>query len=222
MCYTIEINLTREQIEKRFGSKFRSEDNFTPGRKISAFSLPNLPVVCSDNPDEIKIMTWGLIPSWTKDEESAKSIRMKTFNAKSETLEEKPSFRNSFKNKRCLVLVNGFYEWQHIGKEKIPYFITLKDNNAFALAGLYDSWVNKSAGVIINTFTVITTPANPMMEIIHNTKKRMPAILPPFSEKEWLDSSMNNANLYSYLKPFDEKLMYAEKKTIDGKQVSNE
>jgi putative SOS response-associated peptidase YedK len=211
MCYTIEINLTREQIEKRFGSRFRNDQEFTRGKKVSAFSLPSVPVICSDSPDEVKTMIWGLIPSWIKDEKSAQSIRMKTFNAKSETLEDKPSFRNPFNSRRCMVLVNGFYEWQHIGKEKIPYFIRLKDDNPFALAGLFDSWLNRNTGKMLNTFTIITTPANPMMEIIHNTKKRMPAILSPSTEKEWIDLDSGRSKLAEFFKPFDENRMKAEK-----------
>ena len=211
MCYTIEINLTREQLEKRFGARFSNKDEFIKGRKISAFSLPKLPVISSDSPERINLMTWGLIPSWVKDEENAKIIRMKTFNAMAETLSEKPSYRNSFKSKRCLVLVNGFYEWQHAGKEKIPYFITLKDHEAFTLAGLYDNWLNKNTGEILNTFTIITTQANPMMEVIHNTKKRMPAILPPSKEKEWLNLSLKPQEVQDFLNPFDENLMKAEK-----------
>jgi putative SOS response-associated peptidase YedK len=211
MCYTIEINLTREQIEKRFGSKFRNGKEFKPGKRVSAFGLPSVPVICSDQPETVRLMTWGLIPYWVKDEESAKSIRMKTFNARSETLDEKPSFRNPLRTKRCMVLVNGFYEWQHIGKEKIPYFIRLKEDIPFALAGLYDNWLNKITGELINTFTIITTPANPMMEIIHNTKKRMPAILSPSGEKEWLNLEYGGSKLSEFLKPYDENQMMAEK-----------
>ena len=211
MCYTIEINLTREQIEQRFGSRFKDEQEFIPGRKVSAFGLPSVPAICSGSPDEIRLLTWGLIPAWAKDEESAKSIRMKTFNARSETLGEKPSFRNSFRTKRCMVLVNGFYEWQHIGIEKIPYFIRLKDDIPFALAGLYDNWLNRNTGEVLNTFTIITTPANPMMEIIHNTKKRMPAILPPAVEKEWLNLESDGSRISAFLKPYDENQMMAEK-----------
>ena len=216
MCYTIEINFTREEVEKRFGSKLKNKDEFVKGRKISAFSLPKIPVISSENPELIDLMTWGLIPSWTRNEEDAKSIRLKTFNAKAETLGVKPSFRISLRKKRCMVLVNGFYEWQHIGKKKIPYFIALKDQAVFALAGLYDDWTNENTGEYFRTFTVITTPANPMMEVIHNTKKRMPAILPPKAERDWLDLKVDPSELNSFLKPYDEKLMIAEKIESQG------
>jgi len=86
MCYTIEINLTREQIEKRFQAKFKNVSDFEPKQRVSAFTLPELPVICSDSADEIKLYTWGLIPFWVKNSEDAKSIRTKTFNARAETI----------------------------------------------------------------------------------------------------------------------------------------
>ncbi|MBN2610638.1 MAG: SOS response-associated peptidase [Bacteroidales bacterium] len=216
MCYTININLTREQIEKRFGVKFNTADEYTRGKKVTAFSLPKVPVIPSTHPEEAQSMIWGLIPSWARDNENAKAIRMKTFNAKAETLHEKPAFRNSFKSKRCIVPVNGFYEWQHAGKEKIPYHITLKDNEIFGLAGLYDEWADKGTGELLRTFTIITTPANAMMEVIHNTKKRMPAILAPFSEKKWLEETLSANEINAILRPFDENLMTAERITEPG------
>jgi putative SOS response-associated peptidase YedK len=145
-----------------------------------------------------------------KDSNSAKDIRMKTFNAKSETLAEKPSFRNSLNRKRCLVLATGFYEWHTDEKKKTPYFIGLKDHTAFALAGLYDQWTNPETAEKINTFTVITTRANPMMEEIHNLKKRMPVILTPGAEQNWLNLNTDPVkdNLFE---PYPEELMFAER-----------
>jgi putative SOS response-associated peptidase YedK len=211
MCYTIEINLTREQIEKRFNAKFKNGSDFEPRKKVSAFTLPSLPVICSDSKDEVKLFTWGLIPFWVKNEEDAKTIRTKTFNARAESIADKASYRNSFKSKRCLVLADGFYEWHTRGKEKIPYFINLKDNNPFALAGLYDNWLNRETGEYINTFTVITTRANPMLEKIHNLKKRMPVVLPHNTERLWLDINLPPDNLKAMLEPFNEELMSAER-----------
>jgi putative SOS response-associated peptidase YedK len=209
MCYTIKIDLTREQLELRFGAKLDSPESYKPGSRINAFSLPQLPVICNDDPFSIRIFTWGLIPFWVKDANSAKEIRMKTFNAKSESLAEKPSFRNSLNRKRCLVLANGFYEWHTDGKKKIPYFIGLKDQIAFALAGLYDQWTNRETGEKTDTFTVITTRANPMMEEIHNLKKRMPVILAPGTEQKWLDLNIDPLKEQLF-EPYPEELMFAE------------
>lgn len=210
MCYTIKIDLTREELERRFGASFAGSDKYKPGAKINGFSLPHIPVICQDKPDEIRLYQWGLIPFWVKDKHKADEIRTKTLNAKAETLTEKPSFRHALKQKRCLVLTNGFYEWQTNGNKKIPYFIGLKEQQAFALAGLHDQWTDPSTGELLNTFTIITTRANPMMEIIHNLKKRMPVILSPDHEKQWLDLN-HNPQSFGIFEPYPENLMFAEK-----------
>lgn len=210
MCYTIKIDHTREEIEKRFGARLSDAENYTHGNRISAFSLPHLPVIASEDPEEIKIMNWGLIPFWVKDIDAASQIRTKTFNAKTETLLEKPSYRHSYHQKRCLVPVSGFYEWQTHGKQKTPFYIALHDQNIFALAGLYDYWTNPSTGEIVSTFTIITTRANAMMEEIHNLKKRMPVILSPGRERLWLDTRIDGyaAGIFD---PYPQELMVAEK-----------
>lgn len=210
MCYTIQKNLTREQLEKRFGSKFKPNRPYSPGKRVSAFSLPDVPVICSANNSHIDTLTWGLVPFWVKNPIDAKAIRKKTFNARVESITEKPSFRHTIKSQRCLVLTNGFYEWQHSGKEKIPHFITLREDIAMPMAGLYDTWTDKETGEILNTFTIITTAANSLMEKIHNTKKRMPVILQGDSEKAWIDTALKSDQALKYLTQFDDKLMKAE------------
>lgn len=211
MCYTIKIDLTREQIEKRFRANLEQPGLFSPGEKFSAFALPSLPVICNDSPDRVKLYAWGLIPFWVKDAETADALRRRTFNAKSETLAEKPSYRNSFRAKHCLVIASGFYEWQTLGKEKIPYLMGLKDQQAFSLAGLYDRWKDPATGVILNTFTVITTRANPRMEEIHNLKKRMPVILSPEDEGKWLAPDLSAPDIQSIFEPYPQERMTFEK-----------
>jgi len=210
MCYTIAINLTRELLQKRFNANLDPDLPFRKSEHLNAFSLPECPVICSENQSTIKLLKWGLIPVWTKDEKYASEIRTKTFNAKSETIAEKPSFRHLIQSKKCLVLTTGFYEWQARGKEKQPYYISVKDSEAIALAGLYDNWTNPVTGEIINSFTIITTKANPLMEKIHNTKKRMPVILSEQDETKWIDSELSLSETLSFLKPFDESKMQAE------------
>jgi putative SOS response-associated peptidase YedK len=210
VCYTIEKKLTRAELEKRFGSKFKPNRPDSPGKRVSAYSLPDVPVIASTSPEEIDSMIWGLIPFWVKDEDNAAQIRMKTFNARAESLTEKPSYKHTLRNQRCLVLTNGFYEWQHRGKEKIPYFISLKDDIAMPMAGLFDRWTNKKTGELLETFTIITIAANPLMEKIHNTKKRMPVILQGGAEKQWTDPLLSQGQVMKLLKPLDEKLMLAE------------
>ncbi|MBA7550789.1 hypothetical protein ES705_43312 [subsurface metagenome] len=118
MCYTIEINLTREQLEKRFKASLGKHLPYRKQQRVSAFSLPECPVICSDESDSIKLYAWGLIPFWAKDAKTADKIRMRTFNARAETIAEKASYKHAIRTKKCLVLTNGFYEWQTMEKNK--------------------------------------------------------------------------------------------------------
>jgi putative SOS response-associated peptidase YedK len=209
MCYTVKIDMTREELEKRFGAKFTSPEEYTTGTKISAFTLPRIPVICNDNTLEIRLFTWGLIPFWVRDAAKADDIRMKTFNARCESLAEKASFRHVLGQKRCLVLVNGFYEWQTNEKSKVPYYIGVSNETAIALAGLYDKWTHPATGEILNTFTVVTTRANPMLEVIHNIKKRMPVILSDEDQKKWLDIK-TDPGICGLFEPFPESRMFSQ------------
>jgi len=209
MCFTIAIHLTRNEIEKRFGARFRPDTSYQPAYYQSAFTLPEIPVIADREPENLELFQWGLIPFWVKDAASAEGIQQKTFNARAETVAEKPSFRNSIRNKRCLVISRGFYEWQLRGNEKIPHFVYLKDDVPFAFAGIYDDWTDRDSGEIRTTFSIITTVANPLMEKIHNTKKRMPVILPREAEKEWLDKDKDLDSVLDMLKPYDDSMLQA-------------
>ncbi|MBL7113310.1 MAG: SOS response-associated peptidase [Bacteroidales bacterium] len=204
MCFTVAIHATREEIESRFKARFLAGDEFTPGYYFSAFTLPLLPVITGQEENTIDLFHWGLIPFWVKDSASADSIRTKTFNAKAETLIEKPSFRNAVKSKRCLVISKGFFEWQSRQNEKIPHFIQLKGEEPFAFAGLYDNWHDPETGEIHNTFTIITTIASPLLAQIHNTKKRMPVILPKEVERDWIDPDRQLDRALELLVPVDD------------------
>ena len=207
MCYTVNINLTRNELEKRFGARLTDPASFQPGYYFNAFEIPDLPVILAEDPESIGMVKWGLIPFWVKDASSANDIRRKTFNARMETIREKPSFRAAVKSRRCLVLCRGFYEWQERGKEKIPHYIYLDDEPPIAMAGLYENWTDQETGEILRTCTIITTAANSMMEKIHNTKKRMPLILNIRDEKLWIDENLSAEQAFGYLKPVDETLM---------------
>ena len=209
MCFTINVNIIKEEMERRFNIPLIDRDYYRPSYYYHAFELPKVPVISSVTPDQIELFQWGLIPSWTRDEEYANDIRYKTFNARSETITEKPTFRNAVKTNRCLVISKGFYEWQTIGKEKFPYFICLKDSQIFTYAGIFDQWTNHETGEILKTFSIITTHANPLMEKIHNIKKRMPVILNKEDERIWLDTTSSLSESLKLLKPFDEAGMKA-------------
>jgi putative SOS response-associated peptidase YedK len=210
MCFTIEIHKTRTEIEIRFNRSFApGSDEFEPRYYVSAFEFPKLPVINQENPGYISMMNWGLIPFWSKNEREANSIRVKTLNAKAETLNEKPSFKQSIVSRRCLIVAHGFFEWQHAGNKKIPHYIRFKDDSLFAFAGIYDKWINEVTGEEITGFSVITCEANPLLAQIHNSKKRMPVILRYSEEEAWIDNKFNDSNAIKLLKPIDEKYLEA-------------
>ncbi|MCK5135505.1 MAG: SOS response-associated peptidase [Bacteroidales bacterium] len=209
MCFTIEVHLTRKAIESRFSVDTSALYDFDFSYFYRAFSHPFIPVITQENPNHIQLMQWGLIPSWAGDRDKAMQIRKGTYNARAESLHEKPSFREPLRNGRCSVIAHGFFEWQLLNGVKVPWYIRLKNNAPFVFAGLYDRWNDPDSGEVCNTFSIITTRANPLMEKIHNTKKRMPVILDSNVESEWItgDISIHKAN--QLLLPFDEGKLHA-------------
>ncbi len=128
---------------------------------------------------EATFMMWGLVPSWAKDP----GIGQKMINARAETVAEKPSYRGPFKNKRCLIPADGFYEWQKLDKGKLPYYFHLKSGRLFAFAGLWEFWEDNKGNELFSC-TLLTTQANETMSPIH---QRMPVILKREQYRLWLD-----------------------------------
>ena len=199
MCYSISITVKTDDLEKRFGATFKESNSFEPIYHASGFSTPFIPVISNENVNVIECYQWGLIPFWIKDEKAASNIRFRTLNARAETIFDKPSFKHSIIKNRCLVLVDGFYEWREVKGKKFPYHIKLTDDDSFALAGIWDTWENKNTGEIRKTFSIITTNANLLMAKIHNTKKRMPVILRRENEKRWLSEGLDVDEINSFL-----------------------
>lgn len=208
MCFTVNVNIVKEELEERYGATLIDHDKYRPSYYYHAYSLPYLPVICSGDPGYIRMFRWGLIPAWVPDAGKADEVMLKTFNARSETADTKPFFRDSFADKRCIVPVRGFFEWQHIGGRKIPWYIKLKSEEIFSLAGLWDSW-EAAGGVTLNTFSIMTTGANDLMSEIHNTKRRMPVILPGEKSLEWLEEKASPEELKSLSEPVSSDIMNA-------------
>jgi len=146
-------------------------------------------------------LKWGLVPSWAKDP----SIGNKLINARGETVAEKPAFRKAFKQQRCLILADGFYEWKREGKTKQPYYIRFKDNRLFAFAGLWERWEKQT--LALESCALITTGPNTTMTPIHH---RMPVILAAKDYDDWLDPSLHIiAQLNALLRPFPPEEMEA-------------
>jgi putative SOS response-associated peptidase YedK len=208
MCFSVNVNIVKEELEKRYRATLIDRDKYTPSYYYHAFSYPEMPVISSANPEVIGIFKWGLIPSGTRNIEEANEIRKKTFNARAESIDQKITFSESFKSKRCIVPVKGFFEWQHRGNKKIPWYISHYQDDILSLAGLCDRWQDGS-GIVIDTFTIITTVANDLLAKIHNSAERMPAILDRSAEIQWLDASTPVKKLNGLLDPVSSGMMKA-------------
>jgi len=223
MCFHISSNSNSKKLEQRFNSKVKSGLEINPKIHINGFEHSLVPVITSNEPNIIQTFNWGFIPQFTKDFDDAKKRMNQTLNARGETVFTLPSFKYSTKTKRCLVLIDGFYEWRSISGRKYPYFIFLKNREPFALAGIYNDWLNIQTGEIINSFSIITTQANPLMIKIHNSKMRMPLILEKEVENHWIDPNLKQDELINLIKPFDERFMeaYTISKLINANPKEN-
>jgi putative SOS response-associated peptidase YedK len=160
-------------------------------------------IVQNEGVNELKAMKWGLVPSWAPDP----SIGNNMINARAETITEKPSYRRLVQSKRCLIPVDGFYEWRREGNSKVPVWFHLKNKLPFAFAGLWDIWRDVD-GEVVQTFTVITTVPNALLRRIHN---RMPVIFDALQAKQWLDPRLSTrpADIAAVLAPFPSEQMQA-------------
>jgi len=172
---------------------YKPGDNISPGQQIYA-------VLRKDNQNTLVNFRWGLIPAWAKDS----SIGSKMFNARAETIAEKPSFKNAFQKRRCLITADGFYEWQKLGKMKKPFRFSLKSGEPFGFAGLYEKWLSPEKEPI-HTCTIITTEANELIQPIHD---RMPIIVKKELEDVWIDpDNHNQKELLAMLQPYPSEEM---------------
>jgi putative SOS response-associated peptidase YedK len=200
MCYDkTYLTKRQERYAKRYGSApdevaFIKEQlgkiNMAAVYHASGFEHPLVPVITS-GAKKIELYSWGLIPNWIKSPIEAVTMSNRTINARAETLFEKPAFRESARERRCLVLVDGFFEHHHKSGKTFPYHIRLQDDEPMTLAGLWDEWIDATSGVVRRTYTLVTTRANSLMGRIHNNPKaeegpRMPLVLPQHYEADWL------------------------------------
>ena len=184
MCYRTKLNSKISSLERSLDAHFLEPEKYKPQEEINAFSFSETPVITKENPGEIQMFQWGLIPFWAKDDQ----IKKMTLNCKIETANEKPAFRNSVEN-RCLIIADGYYEWQWLdakGKEKQKFLIQPADQEIFTFAGIYSTWEDPQSNKLFSSYSILTTAANELMSEIHNNKKRMPVVLLQKDQSKWL------------------------------------
>lgn len=179
--------------------------NISPTQDVAVIANMSTDAGESQETGQVEFFHWGLIPSWAKDPK----IGNRMINARSETLSEKPSFRNAYKRRRCLILADGYYEWKQIpgDRSKQPVYIRLKSQKPFALAGLWEVWQADGMDEPLRSCTIITCPPNAMLAEIHH---RMPVILPQDAHAEWLAPNQQSADtLQPLLIPYSDEEMEA-------------
>ncbi|EIE23986.1 DUF159-domain-containing protein [Coccomyxa subellipsoidea C-169] len=202
MCGRARCSLGREQVLAAAGvgeDRWRDYEKFLPKYNLGPGS--RTPIVRRDKKGdaELQTMTWGLVPSWTKKEDKLDFFRM--FNARSETVPEKTVFSRLLGSKRCVVLLNGFFEWAQEHKTKQPYYIHFDGDRVMRMAGLYDSWQD-AEGNWLTTYTILTTDSSKRLQWLHD---RMPVILPDAqAEEAWLQDGVLDSKEYAALcAPYD-------------------
>ena len=197
MCGRYTLATPVEKLAEQFGIDGSSVEiapnyNVAPTQGVAA-------VLEDDGQRRLEVLRWGLIPSWADDPQ----IGSRMINARSETAPGKPSFRRAFRERRCLIPADGFYEWQRTNGAKQPYYIHMAGGEPFAFAGLWESWSKGGEGEV-RTCTILTTEANALVSEVHD---RMPVILSPDAYDVWLDPASERDELTGLLAPYPEDEM---------------
>ncbi len=212
MCGRYSLIADIQELARQFefdGTGFENSPRYNVAPTQSVLTVTNR------DQRQAEYMRWGLIPSWAKDA----SISNRMINARGETVSQKPSFRNALQRRRCLVLADGFYEWQKVGKGKRPMRIVLKSREPFAFAGLWETWRNPEGDTVLSC-TIITTGANDLLRPIH---ERMPVILPRELEEFWLDGDITDpAVLSEVLSPYPDESMEAYQVSPQVNKATND
>jgi putative SOS response-associated peptidase YedK len=199
MCGRFTLSQSAETIAKVFHlgetPVLEPRYNIAPTQPVPAIRAT------SASPDrQFTYLYWGLIPSWAKDPK----LGARLINARAETVTEKPAFRTAFKRRRCLILADGFYEWQRLEQKKQPFYFYRDDRQPFGFAGLWEHW-ESAEGDTIDSCTILTTEANDLLRPIHD---RMPVILEPGNYDLWLDPAVQTPDrLYPLLRPYPDSAM---------------
>jgi len=206
MCGRYYRRSDKQQIAEAFRLGLPTTFEILPSYNVCPQSFQPLVRLNDDSGErELALLRWGLVPFWAKDAK----VAYNTINAKAETLSTSPAFREAFKRRRCLIPLDGFYEWQPLGaKTKQPFAVALKHGGLFAVAGLWDRWKDKSTGASLETYTVITTDPNELMEPFHN---RMPVIVKPDDFERWMAPADPARLPVDLLRPYPQEEMAAWK-----------
>ncbi len=201
MCGRYAFFSPAESVKRTFALDFKPElvprYNIAPTQSVPAVR------VAEEGSRTLVMLHWGLVPRWAKE----RAIGNRMINARSETLAGKPAYRDAFRRRRCLVLADGWYEWQAAPGGKQPWFVRLRDPRPIAFAGLWERWKDPAGGELLESCTIVTTDASESIRKIH---ERMPVVLPESAWDRWMDPAFSDTETLSeILGPYDAKALKA-------------
>ena len=211
MCGRKTLTKDKREIIEEYNIEeghWPDSDKYSPNYNIAPTN--ESPVLILSNERYIKFMKWGLIPFWADDEK----IGQKMINARSETLQKRKSYKPLIKKQRCIVIADGYYEWQGKKGSKQPFYIHKPDRSLFSMAGLWSQWKSEQ-NKVVNSYTIITTPPAPKIAHIHD---RMPAILQQNKIDTWLNSGNSIDQALELLRPYQELDYYPVSKYVNSVQ----
>jgi len=208
MCARYSLTKSEKELMKAYMVKY-------PGPLTANYNLAPTQeglVITADEPDKAQLMHFGLVPYWSADTK----LNMSTLNARSEDVLEKKTYAPLIqKHKTCLVLADGFYEWDRKSGKPLPYRFILKDREVFAFAGLWSQWKSKDGSQVYRSFTIMTTKANNTVGKVHDPKFRMPVILDRLQEEFWLSKNVSPTDLLTLCQPYADSKMDAYRVSTD-------
>ncbi len=198
---------------KKLAGRYKREaEPYQPTYRANAYAHPEFPVVLIDS---IRIFRWGLIPSWIHNVSYAKELADDTVNVRAETIYDKPELIKIVKSKRCIIPSTGFFEWRSSNNFKHPYYLKVKNQEIFSIAGIYQCWENPTTGEAVNTFSLLTLEGNNMIKHIHTASNRIPFILSREKEEEWLKPGLTKYQILSLMEPISSSKLEAYPVSLD-------
>ena len=203
MCTYNSITVDASKLSDRYK---RQSEVYHPTYRANAYAHPEFPIILSDS---IKTFHWGLIPSWIHNVDYAKELADDTINVKAENIFDKPELIKIIDSKRCIIPSTGFFEWRNSGSFKQPYYVKVKKQEIFSIAGIYQSWENPTTGKTENTFSMLTLEGNDMIKYIGTASNRIPFILSPEKEEEWLKPKLTKYQILALMDPISSSKLEA-------------
>lgn len=215
MCGRYGSEMSPDQLSLLFDVPVAQTRGVGPRYNIAPTQLAPIVRLDTNATREVSMLRWGLVPSWAAD--ASRAARL--INARSETVADKPSYRDAYGARRCVVPADGFYEWRRAGRSRIPFHFQRLGGRPFAFAGLWERWRSPVDGAPLDTFTVLTTQANALVAQVHD---RMPVMLTDTAMERWMEPGATPGELAQLLRPFAASEMESWEVSIRVNAVAND